>query len=59
MLGSSKSGVGGLGIDAKEGERAQIIFFLNYFWNFLDGGGCTSPRRAQLLGMRERMEGER
>jgi hypothetical protein len=57
-LGSNKRGVGGLEIDAKEGERVQIIF-KKLFGNFLDGGGSTSPRRVQLLGMRERMEGER
>jgi hypothetical protein len=45
MLGSSKRGVGGLGISAKEGERVQIIF-LKLFGNFLDGGGRISPRRA-------------
>jgi hypothetical protein len=48
-VGIKQRGVGGLGIDAKEGERFQIIF-KNYFGFFLDGGGHTSPRRAQLLG---------
>jgi hypothetical protein len=56
MLGSSKRGVGGLGIMPRK-ERVQIIF-KKLFWNFLDGGGRNSPRRAQLFGMRERMEGE-
>ena len=55
MLGSRKRGVGGLCIDAKEGERFQIIF-KNYFGFFLDGGACTSPRRTQLLGMRRGWE---
>jgi hypothetical protein len=54
-VGIKQRGVGGLGIDAKEGERFQIIF-KNYFGFFLDGGGRTSPRRAQLLGMRRGWE---
>jgi hypothetical protein len=49
--------VGRLGIDAKEGERSQIIF-KNSFVKFLDGGGCNSSWRAQKKGEMEGMEGD-
>jgi hypothetical protein len=41
--------VGGLEIDAKEGERSQIIFKKS-FVEFLDGGGHNSSWRAQKKG---------
>ena len=49
--------MGGLGIDAKEGERSQIIK-KKLFVEFLDGGGCNSSWRAQKKGEMERMEGD-
>jgi hypothetical protein len=48
-VGIKQKGVGGLGIDAKEGEKVQIIFE-KLFGTFLDGGGRTSPRRRNFLG---------
>jgi hypothetical protein len=49
--------VEGLGIDAKEGERSQIIFKKS-FVEFLDGGGRNSSWRAQKKGEIEGMEGD-
>ena len=49
--------MGGLGIDAKEGERSQIIFKKS-FVEFLDGGGRNSSWRAQKKGEMEGMEGD-
>ena len=49
--------MGGLGIDAKEGERSQIIFKKS-FVEFLDGGGRNSSWRAQKNGEMEGMEGD-
>jgi hypothetical protein len=49
--------VGGLGIDAKEGERSQIIKKKS-FVEFLDGGGRNSSWRAQKKGEMEGMEGD-
>jgi hypothetical protein len=49
--------VGGLGIDAKEGERSQIIFKKS-FVEFLDGGGRNSSWRGQKKGENEGMEGD-
>jgi hypothetical protein len=54
-VGIKQRGVGGLGIDAKEGERSQIIF-KKLFVEFLDGGGRNSSWRAHHLGERQRME---
>jgi hypothetical protein len=45
--------VGGLGIDAKEGERSQIIF-KKLFVEFLDGGGRNSSWRAHHMRERQR-----
>jgi hypothetical protein len=44
--------VGGLGIDAKEGERSQIIFKKS-FVKFLEEGGV-----GQKKGENEGMEGD-
>jgi hypothetical protein len=41
--------MGGLGIDAKECERSQIIKKKS-FVEFLDGGGRNSPWRAPKKG---------
>jgi hypothetical protein len=49
--------VGGPGIDAKEGERSQIIKKKS-FVEFLDGGGCNSSWRVQKKGEMEGMEGD-
>ena len=49
--------MGGLGIDAKEGERSQIIFKKS-FVEFLDGGGRNSSWRGQKKGENEGMEGD-
>jgi hypothetical protein len=49
--------VGGLGIDAKEGERSQIIFKKS-FVESLDGGGRNSSWRVQKKGENEGMEGD-
>jgi hypothetical protein len=48
--------VGGLGIDAKEGERSQIIFKKS-FVEFLEEGGRNSSWRGQKKGENEEMEG--
>jgi hypothetical protein len=48
--------VGGLRIDAKEGERSQIIFKKS-FVEFLDGGERNSSWRVQKKGEIEGMEG--
>ena len=55
-VGIKQRGVGGLGIDAKEGEKSQIIFKKS-FVKFLDGGGRNSSWRAQKMGEIEGMEG--
>jgi len=47
--------VGGLGIDAKEGERSQIIFKKS-FVEFLEEGGRNSSWRAQKNGQNEELE---
>jgi hypothetical protein len=49
-------GVGGLGIDAKEGKRSQIIFKKS-FVTFLEEGGRNSSWRGQKKGENEEMEG--
>jgi hypothetical protein len=48
--------VGGLGIDAKEGERSQIIKKKS-FVEFLKEGGRNSSWRGQKKGENEEMEG--
>jgi hypothetical protein len=48
--------VGGLGIDAKEGDRSQIIFKKS-FVEFLEEGGRNSSSRGQKKGENEEMEG--
>jgi hypothetical protein len=48
--------VGGLGIDAKEGERSQIIFKKS-FVGFLKEGGRNSSWRGKKKGENEEMEG--
>jgi hypothetical protein len=52
-VGIKQRGWGGLGIDAKEGERSQIIF-KKLFVEFLDGGGHNSSWRAHHMGERQR-----
>jgi hypothetical protein len=47
--------VGDLGIDAKEGERSQIIFKKS-FVEFLEGGGRNSSLRAHHMGETQEME---
>ena len=56
-VGIKQSGVGGLGIDAKEGEWSQIIL-KKLFVEFLDGGGHNSSWRGQKKGENEGMEGD-
>ena len=48
--------MGGLGIDAKEGERSQIIFKKS-FVEFLEEGGRNSSWRAQKRCKKGEMEG--
>jgi hypothetical protein len=48
--------VRGLGIDAKEGERSQIIFKKS-FVEFLEEGGRNSSWREQKKCENEEMEG--
>jgi hypothetical protein len=48
--------VGGLGIDAKEGERSQIIFKKS-FVEFLLEGGRNSSWRGQKKCENEEMKG--
>jgi hypothetical protein len=48
--------VRGLGIDAKEGERSQIIFKKS-FVEFLEKGGRNSSWREQKKCEDEEMEG--
>jgi hypothetical protein len=49
--------VGGLEIDAKEGERSQIIKKKS-FVEFLEEGGRNSSWRGQKNGENEGMEGD-
>jgi hypothetical protein len=49
--------VGGLGIDAKECERSQIIFKKS-FVEFLENGGRNSSWRGQKKCEHEGMEGD-
>jgi hypothetical protein len=49
--------VRGLGIDAKEGERSQIIFKKS-FVEFLEEGGRNSSWRGPKKGENEGMEGD-
>jgi hypothetical protein len=49
--------VRGLGIDAKEDERSQIIFKKS-FVEFLEEGGRNSSWRGQKKGENEEMEGD-
>ena len=56
-VGIKQRGVGGLGIDAKEGERSKIIKKKS-FVEFLDGGGRNSSWKAQKKGEIEEMEGD-
>ena len=48
--------MGGLGIDAKEGERSQIIFKKS-FVEFLEEGGVTPLGGGKKKGENEEMEG--
>jgi hypothetical protein len=48
--------VRGLGIDAKEGERSQIIFKKS-FVEFLEEGGRNSSWRGQKKGENEKWRG--
>jgi hypothetical protein len=48
--------VRGLGIDAKEGERSQIIFKKS-FVEFLEEGGRNSSWREQKKCENKKMEG--
>jgi hypothetical protein len=48
--------VGGLGIDAKEGEKSQIILKKS-FVEFLEEGGRNFSWREQKKGENEEMEG--
>jgi hypothetical protein len=54
-VGIKKRGVGGLGIDVKEGERSQIIFKKS-FVEFLDEGGSNSSWRVHHMGETQDME---
>jgi hypothetical protein len=56
-VGIKQSGVGGLGIDAKEGEWSQIIL-KKLFVEFLDGGGHNSSWTVDHMGEMQEMEGE-
>ena len=56
-VGIKKRGVGGLGIDAKEGERSQIIFKKS-FVEFLEEGGVTPLGGGQKKGENKGMEGD-
>ena len=55
-VGIKQRGVGGLGIDAKEGEMSQIIKKKS-FVEFLEEGGRNSSWRGQKKGENEEMEG--
>ena len=55
-VGIKQRGVRGLGIDAKEDERSQIIFKKS-FVKFLEEGGHNSSWREQKKCENEEMEG--